>query len=195
MDSLTLLKTHWMAATAIGILLYCVAVVTYRLYLSPLSKFPGPKLAAATLLYEAYYDVIKGGQYTFKIKELHEQYGELVKSNWVAEVAHFPGPIVRISPYELHINDPGYHEYLYSQKSPRNKYKYFTDQFGIPLSTFSSIDHRLHRLRRQPQAVFFSKQSIYHLEFVISEMIEKLCQRIEGFLGTGKPMPMHLSYR
>jgi hypothetical protein len=81
MDSLTLFKAHWVAATAISILLYSVVVVIYRLYLSPLSKFPGPKLAAATLLYEAYYDVILGGQYTFKIKELHEQYGELVRSN------------------------------------------------------------------------------------------------------------------
>jgi hypothetical protein len=81
MDSLTLLKAHWVAATVISILLYSVVVVIYRLYLSPLSKFPGPKLAAATLLYEAYYDVILGGQYTFKIKELHEQYGELVRSN------------------------------------------------------------------------------------------------------------------
>jgi hypothetical protein len=81
MDSLTLLRAHWVAATAISILLYSVVVVIYRLYLSPLSKFPGPKLAAATLLYEAYYDVILGGQYTFKIKELHEQYGELIRSN------------------------------------------------------------------------------------------------------------------
>jgi hypothetical protein len=81
MDSLTLLKTHWVAATASSILLYSVVVVIYRLFLSPLSKFPGPKLAAATLLYEAYYDVILGGQYTFKIKELHEQYGQFVRSN------------------------------------------------------------------------------------------------------------------
>ena len=81
MDSLTLLKTHWVAAMASSILLYSVVAVIYRLYLSPLSKFPGPKLAAATLLYEAYYDVILGGQYTFKIKELHEQYGGFVRSN------------------------------------------------------------------------------------------------------------------
>ena len=81
MDSLTLLKTHWVAAMASSILLYSVVAVIYRLYLSPLSKFPGPKLAAATLLYEAYYDVILGGQYTFKIKELHEQYGQFVISN------------------------------------------------------------------------------------------------------------------
>jgi hypothetical protein len=27
------------------------------------------------LWYEFYYDVVLGGQYTFKIKELHQQYG------------------------------------------------------------------------------------------------------------------------
>ena len=47
----------------------------YSVYFGPLSKFPGPKLAAATLWYEFYYDVVLQGQYTFKIKELHGQYG------------------------------------------------------------------------------------------------------------------------
>lgn len=70
-------QMHLGASIAAGIVLYCIAGVVYRLYLSPLAKFPGPKLAAATLWYEAYYDVIKKGQYTLKIRELHKQYGEL----------------------------------------------------------------------------------------------------------------------
>jgi hypothetical protein len=37
------------AATALA--LYLVVGVIYRLYLSPISKFPGPKLAALTLWY------------------------------------------------------------------------------------------------------------------------------------------------
>jgi hypothetical protein len=49
----------------------------YSVYFGPLAKFPGPKLAAATLWYEFYYDVILKGRYTFKIKELHEKYGML----------------------------------------------------------------------------------------------------------------------
>lgn len=67
------LQMHWL----IGVLVILVlaVVVVRRLYFNPLSKFPGPKLAAATILYEAYYDVIKHGQYTFKIKELHKKYG------------------------------------------------------------------------------------------------------------------------
>jgi hypothetical protein len=65
-----------LALTLVGlvILTYCVRTI-YSVFLGPLAKFPGPKLAAATLLYEFYYDVICKGQYTWKIKELHQQYG------------------------------------------------------------------------------------------------------------------------
>ncbi len=49
----------------------------YRLYLSPLAKFPGPKLAALTLWYEFYHDVIKGGKYTWEIAKMHERYGKI----------------------------------------------------------------------------------------------------------------------
>ena len=55
--------------------LYFSALVVYRLYFSPLSKFPGPKLAAATYLFEGYYDVVKRGKYIFKIRDLHAEYG------------------------------------------------------------------------------------------------------------------------
>jgi hypothetical protein len=41
----------------------------------PLSRIPGPKLAAATYLPEFYYDVIKFGRYTNQIREMHEIYG------------------------------------------------------------------------------------------------------------------------
>jgi hypothetical protein len=62
---------------ALGIwIVYIVALAIYRLYFSPLSKFPGPRLAALTLWYEFYYDVIKEGRYTWKIRELHGKYGQ-----------------------------------------------------------------------------------------------------------------------
>lgn len=57
-----------------------IAQTVYSVYFGPLSKFPGPKLAAATLLYEFYYDIICKGQYTFKIRELHKIYGACVLS-------------------------------------------------------------------------------------------------------------------
>jgi len=74
MTSFLKLQMHWLIGALV--VLYLAVVLVRRLYFSPLSKFPGPKLAAATILYEAYYDVIKQGQYTFKIKELHKKYGK-----------------------------------------------------------------------------------------------------------------------
>ena len=72
----SLLSASTTATVAAGLVAaYCLFGVFYRLYFHPLAKFPGPKLAAATLWYEFYYDCILFGQYTFKIGRMHEKYG------------------------------------------------------------------------------------------------------------------------
>lgn len=48
----------------------------YNLYLHPLRKIPGPKLAAMTSWPDFYYDVVKDGSYVFQIREMHEKYGK-----------------------------------------------------------------------------------------------------------------------
>ena len=57
-------------------LVYAVVLVVYRLVLSPLAKFPGPKLAALTRKYESFYEAYQNFEYLWKIKALHKQYGE-----------------------------------------------------------------------------------------------------------------------
>lgn len=63
-------------AFAFAIIIYFFTIVAYRLYFSPVSSFPGPRLAAITFWYELYYDVLLKGQYTWKIEQLHRQYGK-----------------------------------------------------------------------------------------------------------------------
>lgn len=65
----------WPILAIVTTTVYIVSGAVYRLYLSPLSKFPGPKLAALTLWYEFYYDVIKNGRYLWEIEKMHEKYG------------------------------------------------------------------------------------------------------------------------
>jgi hypothetical protein len=57
------------------VVLWLASLVFYRLLLHPLAKFPGPKLAAVTRYYEAYFDIVQDGQYTFKIADMHKKYG------------------------------------------------------------------------------------------------------------------------
>lgn len=54
--------------------LYTLYGVIYRLYLSPVARFPGSRLAALTLWYEIYYDVVRRGSYVWKIQRMHEIY-------------------------------------------------------------------------------------------------------------------------
>lgn len=64
------------AAATIYAIVYPMYLAIFRLYFSPISGFPGPKLAAVTGWYEFYYDFWKNGKYIFEIKKMHERYGE-----------------------------------------------------------------------------------------------------------------------
>ena len=52
-----------------------VALAVDRLWLNPLARIPGPRLAALTGLYEFYYECILGGKYIFEIERMHQRHG------------------------------------------------------------------------------------------------------------------------
>lgn len=60
---------------AVSIIVYNVGLIIYRLYFSPLAKFPGSRLAAATGWYEFYFDYWLNGKYIFEIERMHQVYG------------------------------------------------------------------------------------------------------------------------
>lgn len=160
-------------------IIYLVAGATYRLYFHPLAKFPGPKLAALTGWYEFYHDIVHKGQFIWKLQELHDKYG----------------PIVRISPEELHIRDSHYYEELYAPGSKkRDKYVGWVAMAGAPDSSFATAPHNLHRIRRAALNPYFSKRSISQTENLILAKVQVLCRRLEQACKSGQVIRLDVAY-
>ncbi|KAH9826728.1 Cytochrome-P450 [Teratosphaeria destructans] len=187
MDPIDLIHAAAHFATVPGIILIALAAylstfavrVLYRLTFHPLANFPGPRLAAATYLYEFYYDLYPHQlRYLWQIERLHQQYG----------------PIVRINPAHIHINDPDFLDDIYaSGKRKRDRDAWFSGSAKVgPLgwSTFQTIDHHVHRMRRAALSPFFSKRNIQRLEGLITAKIDVLVARFAAAHQTGEVLPL-----
>ncbi|KAF2832484.1 putative benzoate 4-monooxygenase cytochrome P450 [Ophiobolus disseminans] len=147
---------------------YYIAVSIYRIHFHPLAKLPGPKLAALTYWYEFYYDVYPYQfQYGFRIKQLHEQYG----------------PIVRINPRHIHIHDHEYFDTIYASganhRRDRCSWMHHSGSRTMAGSMLEAMDHDLHKSRRSAVSNFFSKRSVQALEPLVLSSVERLVQRLK----------------
>ncbi|KAJ4361505.1 hypothetical protein N0V95_001842 [Ascochyta clinopodiicola] len=150
---------------------YAISLVAYRIYLHPLSKYPGPKLAAGTQWYEFYFDVLKRGRFAWEIKRMHEKYG----------------PVVRINPHEIHVSEPDFYDELYAGPTKRrNKYNWAYDLAMVEGSAWTTLDNDLHRRRRAPLAPYFSLSAIRQFDPVIREKLEILSRKLEKCRDSNK---------
>ena len=147
-------------------LLYFLLRSVYRLTFHPLAKFPGPKITAITHWYEVYYQVWRPGQMEEQIRQMHRKYG----------------PIVRITPDELHINDPDFYDQIYNISPSINR----------PSKSFDNLQHspafELHRVRRRALEPYFTKPAVIDLEGVIKSCVEEFCNRLDEAKTSKRPI-------
>ncbi|KAF4121952.1 Cytochrome P450 [Geosmithia morbida] len=144
-----------------GLAAFSISIV-YNLCFHPLAKFPGPRLAAATHWYEAYFELVhKGGsQFAPKVRQLHAQYG----------------PIIRINPDEISVNDGEFHDRLYApQPAIRDRHPNFSSALGTSNGSFSSVDHFLHKRRRVAYSPFFSTANVMATEAMVHKKVNYCC--------------------
>ena len=165
----------WALAASL-LLLYLISLAIYRLYLSPIAHFPGSKLTASSGWFETYYDVYKGGQFTFQIEKWHEQYG----------------PIIRINPTEIHVSDPDFYAIAYSSSAPFQKLRAWRDRLGLREGVQSTVEHDLHHHRRMALNPYFSKQQINKFSPYLQDCATRLCDRlIREYKGTSRVVKMN----
>ncbi|KAK1636863.1 cytochrome P450 [Colletotrichum phormii] len=145
---------------------YVGSIAVYRLFFSPLARFPGPKLAALTFAYEFYYDFLKDGG----------------------------GPIVRINPWEVHIRDPEFTEaFKISRKTSRPWWYYRSN--GPPNSVLQAEPHELHRMRREAILPVFATPLIMSREHLYEALVQRLLARFRAAKGTGVVLTLGHAFR
>lgn len=90
------------------------------------------------------------------------------------------GPIVRITPRELHISDPSFYNEIYAGNPKRVEGDYrFTRSTGTTNSMFAAIDHDLHQARRNSLNQFFSKRSISNIQPIMQDKAERVIKKLQ----------------
>ncbi|KAK4501507.1 hypothetical protein PRZ48_007316 [Zasmidium cellare] len=167
------------AAYAAVFLISCKAVVyIQRLFFHPLSKFPGPKIMAASRIYEFYYDSYQHGRLWRQLPELHKKYG----------------PIIRMGPDEIHIQDSEYFDYLFGFK-PLDKWPMSARQFGLNHAMFGTEDYKLYTQRRAAFGDAFSRSKTFKLQPLVNEKTEKGCDQIRAAMRKGTSIDLAYLYR
>lgn len=140
--------------------------IVYPLYISRLSKIPGLKLAALTPLeIERRYLDETAVQF---IKSFHDKYG----------------PIVRVGPNEVVVNDPKQLGPIYGVRStyPKPNTATLFENYGYP-NTFSSISREDHKQRRKQVSKVYTMNALLNnasLMGFLAQTLEKCSGRIRS---------------
>ncbi|KAL9107311.1 MAG: hypothetical protein Q9227_007763 [Pyrenula ochraceoflavens] len=100
------------------------------------------------------------------------------------------GPIVRISPREVHIRDHAFFDKLYSAYAKLDKDPCYTSFANQRLAPFGTVEHDLHRLRRSAINKSFAPSSISRIQALLQDRTQALLNRLKQ--GQSGQFPVHL---
>ena len=173
-------------ALAAGVVLcYTLARVVYNVFFHPIANIPGPWLAAATSWYETYFDLLKapgdGGRFHHELARMHDVYG----------------PIVRIGPNEVHVNDPAWFDTFKppaNSGAKRSRFPPRARATNTPLGTFGTVDHDVHKPRKAVLAPFYSKRNVTQHEAILQAKTRDFCDLMRKDLEKGVPTRLDTAF-
>ncbi|KAI2643133.1 putative cytochrome P450 monooxygenase [Xylaria nigripes] len=146
-------------------LVYTIGHVIYNLFFHPLREFPGDLLSRASFWPRVWYQI--NGRMAFHVRDLHKQYG----------------PVVRIAPDELVFSSPQAWQDIYGHKKSGElelpKLHAFYRMFDhIPPSILSS-NRQEHSVLRRQLSHGFSDRSMHEQEPIIGSYVKLLISRLK----------------
>ncbi|KAF4219338.1 hypothetical protein CNMCM8980_003069 [Aspergillus fumigatiaffinis] len=145
------------------LIVYVFILSVYRIYFHPLSEYPGPKLAAITCWYVAFY--AWRGDLHLQMQRLHAEYGPKVR--YGPNSLSFDMATVLNDIYGVRANTRKPDDYVTLSISRRSQ------------NSVSATDKSDHMFKRKPQAEFHTVQNLTKHEPQILEKIRTFTSLLE----------------
>ncbi|EAW14333.1 cytochrome P450 [Aspergillus clavatus NRRL 1] len=162
-------------AFAVKTLAVPVAQSLYNIYFHPLRRFPGPKRASCSNVCYLWWTV--SGTIHWKLKELHDQYGEVVRISPSILVYRSPNAWRDIYGHRKHdttsfVKDPDY---------------YIPSPNGEHILTANDADHARER-RLLSHA--FSERALREQESIVQQYVNSLILKLQEYAASGSAVDM-----
>ncbi|KAI0206672.1 cytochrome P450 [Astrocystis sublimbata] len=169
----------WAALALTSFTLYWLAIAVQRLWFHPLSNIPGPWYIGVSYWYEFYQDVVLGGNYVKDYPRLHAQYG----------------PVVRVSPDRVHVNDPEFFHEVYSSGSKYTKDPaFFQTSGGIAEALPAIVNVDYHKRRRKMINSLFTVPSMEALSHIVLDVVQNALSKAHEHHDEKKPLDIQRLY-
>ncbi|KAK9425476.1 putative Isotrichodermin C-15 hydroxylase [Seiridium unicorne] len=166
-------------STAVAALLgtaiaYRIILTVYRLYLGPLSKFPGPRLYAISHLPYLLHERVQG-TLAKDVQQMHERYG----------------PIVRISPDRLSIDGSIGWPDVFAPRGNAPEFEKTIEFYQVSerVGLFPTYKED-HRRQRRLLSHAFSSSALQEQEGYVKYYVDLLIRQLRGNMEQGKVVDM-----
>ncbi|CAG2010194.1 unnamed protein product [Fusarium graminearum] len=160
---------------AAALVLFVTGRAIYYVFFHPLSKIPGPKLYAATQLPYLYH--LTRGQWIYRLKELHEQYG----------------PVVRYTYNDVSFITADAYKTIYGHKSGGAK-EFGKDlrlyRQGRPAPSLIVSNHEDHKRQRKLLSHAFSHKALREQEDLLMHYVNLFVEKLTEKSRQGESVDM-----
>ncbi|RDW72725.1 cytochrome P450 [Aspergillus mulundensis] len=164
-------------ALAVALLSYALYHLVHTFHWHPLAPFPGPRLAALTRFYRAYFDISWKHSFAHHLIELHNKYGD----------------VVRIGPNELHFRTPAAYLEIFSPANRWDKEARLYHSFGEDRSSFGYLTYAEAKERKDILSRRFSRKAVQEAQGVVQGIVIELCRTLAD--NAAAPVDLYYAFR